>query len=246
MNMLPTLQDLTEYDKLLIQDIVDFVDQSSCFEEVNQVLYPFIHKFNRNIHTRHALARRLETLCNAVFNYVVIKLRELNVMKCQSIQTAFVKWGKLRDKQKFRFVWLLVEDADMILLNKSEHFYENIADCLSAAWYFKPSIDYVDSRSFDLLTYEIVTSYEQDLLNELVCDNKQNCCSNDSKLLDHITSKGIRYSFTVTDHCATIRMPWRVPKGDDYLYIFYTKKSDNWFYCDNPNISRAYHERHHV
>ena len=242
MNMLPTLIDIVQYDKILINDIVDYAERFNCFSDINQVLYPFIHKHNRHIQTSAFLSRQLRALSNAVFNYVVCKLRELTVMNQASIQSSFRNWSRVRDEHKVRFVWLLVDDSEIILLNKSDRTYANISDCLTSAWKLQPSIDYVDNRVFEILTYEIVTAHEQ--CDEL--DNDRIFYANDLKLINHITSKGIRYNFSATGNCVTIQMPWRIPRRDHHLYIYYTKKSDNWFYCSNPNISEAYHESHHL
>ena len=234
--MLPSLLPLHCHDRILIEKLADFVQQNNCFAQVNDLLAPFIEPNNSKIVTRSSLVRRLESVSNAVFNYIMVKCRELPVMKCESMQSAFSQWSELKEDQCVRFVWLLIDETDIIVLNKSSDYYDDISLCLGTGWYFKPSLDYVESKTFEVLTYEV----------SFICDHafptKQeqfNTVYNQSN--DYITWNGIRYSFEVTGACVTLRMPWRISDlFGEPLYIFYTKQNDNWFYSTTANIQSAY------
>lgn len=243
--MLPALQPLTYFDRELSRKLVDFVCEVDCFSQISDLLQPFIKSLNYIIKTGAELSSQLLSLDNAVFNHIVTRARELACFKRADIQQAFNKWCEIRDGHNVRFVWLLVEDKEVILLNKSSKFYKRLSDCLTDGWYYKPSVDYLEVRAFELLTYEVKTLSEYVLPMPSHKYNRTYSVKKDPntgevKLINHIAFKGVRYAFEVSHSHVTVRMPWWIENSEnERRYIFYIKKYDFWFYSSHKDIHRA-------
>ena len=249
--MLPTLQSLTSYDKELLQDLTQFVHKISCYDEVIDLIQPFMNEAIEIKKTANHLTRYLEYFPNAIFNYFITRIRQLPCMKSDTIQTCFQRWSKSRDENSVRFVWLLIENGDFTILNKSALYYQDISQCLSAAWRYKPSYDYIDARSFELLTYEVRAVGEFALPNPIFRHYRTIALRrvNEDKTTtrNFIDSKGTRYPFEITGDHVTIKMPWHVlTDNDEKLYIYYIKKNDRWVYSFDSSIKSAYHQYLHM
>ena len=243
--MLPTLQPLASFDRELLVKLIDYVSEVRCFDEISDLLRPFVKSFNHKIKTRTELRRYLHCLENAVFNHLVSRARELPCFKREDIQQSFRQWSEIRDSYSVRFVWLLIEDQEVTLLNKSSKYYDDLSDCLTDGWCYKPVVDYIESRAFEILTYEVKTVCDYVLPTPLLKYHRsfnatKDTCTGEVKLTNSVLFKGVRYTFEVTGDHVSVRMPWWIENSEnERRYIFYIKKKDLWLYSAHKDISKA-------
>ena len=249
--MLPRLNPLTFYDRQLVASLVNHVVEFNHYKTVQHILKQFISKQQGEIDTGAKLSRQLEGLSNVVFNHVVSRFRELRAFKDNSIQTAFHRWSEHVTKQRVRFVWLLIERGEVTLLSKSALYYEDISQCLTVGWRYKPSVDYIDSRAFDLLSYEVQAEIQPRTRVSLskyhpTFTVRQGARCGEPELANFVISKGTRYNFQVTGDHVTVKMPWHVSTCcNRALNIFYVHKYDTWVYSYDSSIQEAAHQLAH-
>lgn len=249
--MLPTLHPLASHDKLLVNKLIDHVAISDCYEDVWDILRPFLHVNHSKIDSKTKLRSCLECMQNSVFNHIMTRFRELPCFKGENIQAAFKQWCQDRDQLSVRFVWLLVEEGDIVLLSKSTLYYNDISQCLTVGWRYRPTLDYVESRAFELLTYEVQMPQQNLkplslLKHHQTFTVRKDVHRGEHKLVNFILKKGTRYVFQVTEGHVTVKMPWHVVTPDDrVLHIFYVRKYDTWVYSYDSSMLEASHSIAH-
>ena len=119
-------------------------------------------------------------------------------------------------------------------------------------WCYKPTVDYIDSRAFDLLSYEVQTSgdvYEPLSLSDYhqTFTVKKDVHTGRAKFSNFVISKGTRYNFEATGHHVTVKMPWHIVTScNRALHIFYVRKYDSWVYSYDSAIQEAAHSIMHI
>ena len=225
----------------LIEAIVCFVDKINCYEKVVEIIAPFIRRSCTEIKIQSKLLKALESLPNAVFIYVANRIRQLPEMNDDVVQQAFIEWMKVIDHHRVRFVWLLIENpGEIIILSKGAKFHTEVSECLRTGWQYAPSIDYIDSRAFQLLTFEMDES--NDPLNTMT-DNV--ACSGSCQFGQErqILFNGVNYTYAMMHGSILVKLPWAIQsKKNGNMFIFYLKKRDCWIYSKNSNIQQVYHQ----
>ena len=245
-SILPSLEKLTLADQDLIENLCRYVVAGGLWFEINDVLSPFRTNRQKDISTQKDLRKFMNSLTNAVFNYVVEQCRE-RVAFC-GLKAYFDMWNTGREGGSYRFVWLLVEGGGVTVLNKSSLCYNNTQECLRAGCLYRPSIDLAGGSECQLLTYEvkplnnkyfILPSLPYDPLLRRALD-RHSVYTPPEKAVVH---QGARYAYRPVDDFLVVKMPWHILSLDERkMYIFYIKKFDYWMYCYSEDIEKAVHD----
>ena len=242
--MIPSLQPLCENDKVLIDHFVAYVETNSLWDEMNGIL-DFVCK-SAPVIIAPKLKHKLCGLSNALFNYIVKCCRESPLFQCPQIQSHMQTWALagVGEGKKYRFAWVLIDNGEVLLLNKSSLYYDSISDCLSCGWRYQPSLDYPESPGCcTLLTYEVSPGGAYALPNH---DSKvKQWYLGDNRGDKSIICKGTAYTYAAIKDYYVIKMPWYIQDGDSDLYIYYIKKFDTWHYSLESDIVTAHHHTLH-
>mgnify|MGYP001547576499 CR=1 FL=1 len=247
-SMLPALGKLTLSDQDLIEDVCRYVTAGGLWCEMNDVLNPLRTDCQKEISSRKELRKFLNSLSNAVFNYVVTQCTGRAVF-C-GLKAYFDMWNMRREGGSYRFVWLVVEAGRVTVLNKSSLYYNNTQECLRAGCLYRPSVDFTSSSEYQFLTYEvkpfhnkyfILPSLPYDpLLQETLNCKKLSVYKQPEKA---VVYQGARYVYRAVDDFLVVKMPWYVLSLDERkLHIFYIKKFDYWMYSYSEDPDKAVHE----
>ena len=232
--MLPSLNLQSNADIELVHKIVAQVDKLNAYKQITHVLEPFIGTYDLQIQTKSKLTRVFEKIGNALFNYVMNRVRQLPILNTAPVREAFKQWTTNVQKHKVRFVWLLIEKQGLVtLLCKGPTFYQDMGQCMRDAWEFKPSVDYIEGQSFEILSYEVETPYEYVPTDSFTL--KRRIRSPQNKIhQSSLIFNGVQYDYEMLGGCIVVKMPWKAQSTDrGYMDIFYVKKDDAWLYIDS-------------